>query len=83
MFGAMLSMSFGPQCALGQEEIHRVSALCDIENAASARVLERIGMQCEGILRKSIMHPNVSDTPRDCFCYSVVKTEQKQAASEE
>ena len=37
------------------------------------RELERVGMQREGILRSWLVHPNVSDTPRDCLCYSVVK----------
>lgn len=59
--------------ALRQTEIHRVWAVCDVENAGSARVLEKVGMQREGILRRWIIHPNVSDEPRDCFCYAVVK----------
>lgn len=59
--------------ALAQENIYRVWATCDIENLASVRVLEKAGMQREGILRRYIIHPNISDEPRDCFCYSVVK----------
>ena len=59
--------------ALEQENIYRVWATCDIENLASARVLEKAGMQREGILRRSIIHPNISTEPRDCFCYSMVK----------
>jgi len=27
-------------------------------------------MQKEGLLRRWIIHPNVSEDPRDCFCYS-------------
>jgi RimJ/RimL family protein N-acetyltransferase len=34
-----------------QLRLHRIFALCDPDNAASARVLEKIGMQREGILR--------------------------------
>jgi RimJ/RimL family protein N-acetyltransferase len=60
--------------ALAQPEIYRVWATCDIENEPSARVLERIGMQREGVLRRWLIHPNVNDTPRDALCYSVVKT---------
>ena len=56
-----------------QENIYRVWATCDTENIASARVLEKAGMQREGILRRFIIHPNISETPRDCYCYSVVK----------
>lgn len=59
--------------ALAQPEIFRVWATCDVDNVASARVLERVGMHREGILRRWLVHPNVSDTPRDCLCYSVVK----------
>jgi RimJ/RimL family protein N-acetyltransferase len=36
-------------------------------------LLERIGMEREGVLRRWILHPNVGDTPRDSFCYSVVR----------
>ncbi len=59
--------------ALAQPSIYRVWAMCDVENPASARVMEKVGMQREGILRRRIMHPNVSDEPRDCLCYSIVK----------
>ena len=58
---------------LGQEKIYRVWALCDVENLASARVMEKIGMQREGTLRRWTLHPNISDKPRDVYCYSIVK----------
>jgi [ribosomal protein S5]-alanine N-acetyltransferase len=58
---------------LSQDGIFRVWALCDVDNPASARVMEKIGMRREGILRRCIIHPNVSDDPRDVYCYSVVK----------
>jgi ribosomal-protein-alanine N-acetyltransferase len=61
------------QWALAQPEIYRVWATCDIENVASARVLERVGMEREGVLRRWLVHPNLSEMPRDCLCYSVVK----------
>jgi ribosomal-protein-alanine N-acetyltransferase len=61
------------QWALAQPEIYRVWATCDVDNAASARVLERVGMDCEGVLRRWLVHPNVSDEPRDCLCYSIVR----------
>jgi RimJ/RimL family protein N-acetyltransferase len=58
--------------ALEQPTIYRVWAVCDVENLASARVLEKLGMQREGILRRFIVHPNISEKPRDCYCYSKV-----------
>jgi ribosomal-protein-alanine N-acetyltransferase len=61
------------QWALAQPTIYRVWATCDIENVPSARLLERLGMAREGVLRRWLVHPNVSDTPRDCLCYSIVK----------
>jgi RimJ/RimL family protein N-acetyltransferase len=59
--------------ALSRPEIYRVWAVCDAENVASARVLEKAGMEREGMLRRYILHPNVSDEPRDSLCYAVVK----------
>jgi RimJ/RimL family protein N-acetyltransferase len=34
--------------------LHRVSAICDVENTASARVLERLGMRREGHFVESV-----------------------------
>jgi RimJ/RimL family protein N-acetyltransferase len=59
--------------ALAQPDIWRVWAVCDVDNLASARVLEKVGMRREGMLRRWIIHPNVSDEPRDAFCYAIVK----------
>lgn len=59
--------------ALNQPAIYRVWAVCDVENAASIRVLEKVGMKREGVLRRWLIHPNVSDEPRDCFCYAMTK----------
>jgi RimJ/RimL family protein N-acetyltransferase len=59
--------------ALAQPEIYRIWAVCDVENVASARLLESVGMQLEGTLRRWLVHPNVGDLPRDCLCYAIVK----------
>ena len=61
--------------ALAQPEIFRVWATCDVENVASAKVLERVGMAREGVLRRWIVHPNLSDRPRDALCYAIVKAD--------
>jgi RimJ/RimL family protein N-acetyltransferase len=59
--------------ALSQPEVFRVWAVCDVENMASAQVLEKIGMRREGTLSRWIIHPNVSKEPRDCYCYALTK----------
>lgn len=45
---ALLDLGFN------QLGLHRIYALCDPENEASARVLERIGMRREGYLRENL-----------------------------
>jgi RimJ/RimL family protein N-acetyltransferase len=59
--------------AFSQEDIYRVWAICDVENTASARVMQKAGMQNEGRLRRWIRLPSFGNTPRDCYCYSIVR----------
>lgn len=59
--------------AMEQSTIHRVWAVCDVENRSSARVLEKSGLQREGLLRRWSTHPNLGTEPRDCHCYAIVK----------
>jgi ribosomal-protein-alanine N-acetyltransferase len=61
------------QWALQQPVVYRVYATVDIENIPSQRVLEKAGMQREGLLRKESLHPNISAEPRDCYIYAIVK----------
>lgn len=56
--------------AFSMPGVFRVWAVCDLENAASARLLERNGFREEGTLRKWSLHPNISEIPRDCYCYA-------------
>ncbi len=58
------------QWAFAQPDVFRVWAVCDVDNEASARLLERNGFRQEGVLRKWSAHPNISDVPRDCYCYA-------------
>jgi RimJ/RimL family protein N-acetyltransferase len=51
----------------------RVQAYCDLENSASARVLEKIGLEREGILRRHMKMPNLGDERRDLYCYAKVR----------
>jgi [ribosomal protein S5]-alanine N-acetyltransferase len=58
----------------GMDAVHRVCSTCDIDNAASARVLEKIGMSREGVLRRSVVRPNLSSArPRDALVYSWIR----------
>ncbi|WP_199261836.1 GNAT family N-acetyltransferase [Paracoccus binzhouensis] len=59
--------------ALSHPAIFRAEAFCDIENAASARVLEKAGMVREGVLRRYLDAPNLSDLPRDCVVHAKVR----------
>jgi ribosomal-protein-alanine N-acetyltransferase len=59
--------------AFAQPDIFRVQAFCDVDNIGSARVMEKAGMAREGLLRRYVLHPNISDEPRDVYLYAVVK----------
>jgi RimJ/RimL family protein N-acetyltransferase len=59
--------------AMRQDDIWRICAVCDVENRASARVMEKAGLAREGILRRWLVHPNVSAQPRDCFSYALTR----------
>ncbi|MFC1660117.1 GNAT family N-acetyltransferase [Gemmatimonadota bacterium] len=58
---------------LDLEAVHRVWATCDVENTASARVLEKAGFSLEGTLRRWEYHPNMGSEPRDALCFSCVR----------
>lgn len=50
--------------------IERVQAFCHVKNAASARVLEKAGMQCEGTLRRYMIFPNLGPHAQDVWLYA-------------
>ena len=61
--------------AKSENEIFRIWAPCDAENPASARVLEKVGMTREGLLRCRTRRPNVgSEIPRDDLLYAWVRS---------
>lgn len=49
--------------------VGRIDSVCDVDNHASARVLEKVGMRFEGVLERWIHHPNLSAEPRDVRSY--------------
>ena len=59
--------------ALADPGVYRVWAVCDVDNRASVRVMEKLGMQREGVLRRWVVHPNISPEPRDSLCYARVR----------
>ena len=56
--------------AFSEPSIFRVWAVCDTDNPASTRVLEKSGLQREGVLKQWAVHPNVSEIARDCYSYA-------------
>jgi len=59
--------------ALADPAVWRVQAYCDVENPASARVLEKAGLTFEGTLRRYVVLPNLGDVPRDVHVYARVR----------
>jgi len=57
---------------LAQPDLARVWAVCDVDNKASARVLEKAGMTREACLRAWAAMPAFG-APRDVWCYASVK----------
>ena len=55
--------------ALTEPASYRVWAVYDAEHTASARVLEKIGMEREGVLRRWAVYPNLGPEPRNCWSY--------------
>jgi ribosomal-protein-alanine N-acetyltransferase len=56
----------------GELGLHRIWALCDVQNARSARVLEKIGMQREACMKQDAwMHGRWRDT----YLYAVLENE--------
>ncbi len=59
---------------VAQQDVFRVWANCDIENVASMRVLEKLGMSREGVLRRWRVRPNLAPrVPRDAVIYAWVR----------
>ena len=50
-------------------KISRMWATCDTENAASIRVLEKLGFEREQTLNRAVVRPQISPEPRDAYLY--------------
>ncbi len=58
----------------GRLELNRIEARCITENAASARVMEKAGMTCEGTLREREF---IKGAYRDMKLYSILRREYR------
>jgi RimJ/RimL family protein N-acetyltransferase len=54
----------------GRLALHRIWAACDVENRASARVLEKVGMRREGHLRQNVRRKGEW---RDSYLYAILE----------
>jgi ribosomal-protein-alanine N-acetyltransferase len=65
--GAIVGLAFE------DPSVRRVWATCDVENRASVRVLEKLGLTYEGTMRRHLIRPNLSAEPRDSLVYARVR----------
>ena len=71
------------QEAFKLDGIYRIAAVCDVDNIASKRALEKSGMHYEGLLKSWLTHPNIASEPRDCHSLSIVKPLEGEILSKE
>lgn len=67
------ALAFLVNWADAEPRLRRAWAYCAAENAASTRVMEKAGLQREGLLRRWQVFPNLGREPRDCVFYAKVK----------
>ncbi len=56
-------------------DVDRIWASCDIDNQASARVLEKSSLQYEKTVPRAMIRPNLASTPRDTLVFSRERAE--------
>lgn len=59
--------------AFSQLNIKTIKGTCDLENIASGRVMEKAGLRFQKVLKKHVIHPNISSEARDLYLYSIHK----------
>lgn len=52
--------------------LYRIEAVCNIENIASSKVMEKSGMKFEGILRGRALNLNSDGNPGDLKMFSII-----------
>jgi RimJ/RimL family protein N-acetyltransferase len=58
-------------------EIVRIWATVDAENVRSRRLLERLGLQLEGVMRLASIRPNIGSLPRDTAIYAQTRAQPR------
>ena len=66
-----------------QAGIVRIWATTDNENARSAAVLRKAGLQLEGVMRKATLRPNIGGPPRDTALYALVRKDVREDVRED
>lgn len=62
-------------CWVSRPEVARIQAHCDAANSASTRVMEKLGMRCEGTARQNMM---VKGALRDTTSYALLRVDRSK-----
>ncbi|MBA2710333.1 MAG: GNAT family N-acetyltransferase [Tatlockia sp.] len=54
-----------------QPEVNEIWTLCDLENHASIKILEKLGFKNQGLLKKELILPTFGTNARDCYKYKI------------
>ncbi len=69
----------GLELAFDLLDLHRVWAVCDTDNSPSMRVLKKLGMQHEGVLREDL---RIAEQWRDAHLYAIVESDWRARLDE-
>ncbi len=69
------ALSLVSEALFARTALHAIWAVCDVENPASARVLEKCGYVRHGLLAKYRSCPNIGPEKRDFFSYVWLRPE--------
>ena len=80
--GYMTEALAGLECLAFEEMgLHRMHAVCAVDNTAMLHVLEKAGMRCEGrMVRRGKSRPEEKEAYFDQFGYAILKEEWQQSA---
>ncbi|MBQ8200649.1 MAG: GNAT family N-acetyltransferase [Clostridia bacterium] len=64
------------EIAFNQLKLHRLHAVCDVDNVAMHRVMEKCGMRCEGrMIQRGKARPEAEKPYFDQFGYAILRDE--------